>query len=229
MQPAAAAFVTSHLEPIRDLVDDFVLVGGATIGLWLNSAAVADSRPTNDVDLVIACENRGQYENFAIQLRRRGLSEDSTSRVICRWRDPSGRIYDVMPTNGKVFGFGNRWYETTVSSAQPIELSPGFTARCATPPLLIAMKLEAYADRGEGWALASHDYNDVIALIDGRSDIVDDMRAAPQDVRDWIAEQLDAHARSGELTQGIAGYLPPSAAGQARSSVIRDRIDAMFG
>lgn len=51
-------------------------------------------------------------------------------------------------------------------------------------------KLEVFRARGEGDVRGSHDLEDVITVIDGRSEIIEDVRSAPADVRVYISAEL---------------------------------------
>lgn len=45
--------------------------------------------------------------------------------------------------------------------------------------MFIATKLEAFADRGGGDFLASHDLEDITTVTDGRPELTDEAAAAP--------------------------------------------------
>jgi hypothetical protein len=66
-------------------------------------------------------------------------------------------------------------------------LPSGATIRAVSPPYLVATKLEAFSGRGAGEHLVSRDLEDVVALADGRAEIVEEVRLAPGAVRDFLA------------------------------------------
>lgn len=85
------------------------------------------------------------------------------------------------------------------------------------PPLFVATKLEAYKGRGEGDPLSSHDIKDLLNLVDGRPELLDEVRAADSDLRACIADEL-----SKLLDNDLFGYAVQSAAGDP------DRNEANF-
>lgn len=95
-----------------------------------------------------------------------------------RWRQGSV-IVDVMPTDASVLGFSNRWYPMAIATAQRLDIA-GHAARIVTPALFIATKLEAFHGRGHDDVFASHDLEDIITVVDGRPEIVDDVAAADE-------------------------------------------------
>src|ERR1044072_7594747 len=62
--------------------------------------------------------------------------------------------------------------------------------RAISPPYLLATKLEAWNGRGGGDHLRSHDLEDVIALVDGRAEIVDEVGNAPDDLVSFLSREI---------------------------------------
>ena len=116
-----------------------------------------------------------------------------------------------------VLGFSNRWYPAAIETAQTYEIA-GLDVRVVTPALFIATKLEAFHGRGGGDVFASHNLEDIIAVVDGRPEIVDDVAAAPGDVRGYIGREIQVLLESRDFTEALdlAGFVLPDAASQAR-------------
>lgn len=225
MQEAFARFVEQRLQHVAPILPDAVLVGGAAIGIVLDDPGAATARATNDVDLVVAVDTRAGYEIVADRLRSLGLTEDSDSTVICRWRhSSSGTVYDVMPTHDRVFGFTNEWYAPAFETAASLTLPGGTVVRCATPPYLLAMKLLAFDARGRGDLISSPDANDIVALIDGATALVADVANADERLQAWLAKRISALLTAGDHADMILGYLMPDEASQQRRSLIEDRL-----
>lgn len=70
-----------------------------------------------------------------------------------------------------MLGFSNRWYPTAIETAQTLSIA-GHDVRVVTPALFVATKLEAFHGRGRDDIFASHDLEDIIAVVDGRPEIV---------------------------------------------------------
>ena len=115
---------------------------------------------------------------------------------------------DLMPDHDDVLGFSNHWYPQALETAQPVSLGGGLSIRVVAPPLFVATKLEAYKGRGEGDPLSSHDIEDIFNLVDGRPELLDEVRAAGSDLRACIADEL-----SKLLANALFGYAVQSAAG----------------
>lgn len=208
---------------LGDLREQVVFLGGAVAGLLVTDPLAEGVRATVDVDAV-AQAGRGQFQRLQRELARRGFREDADSGVICRWiHRESGVAFDLMPENSDVLGFANRWYSYVVATAQTVALGQGLHIRLATAVAFVATKLEAFASRGRGDVLASHDLEDVLNIVDGREELVREMVEAAADVRQAItAAFADLLARTNFLD-----VLPGLIAEPERAGVVADRLRAM--
>jgi hypothetical protein len=210
------------------LLDEVVFVGAATVTLWITDPGAPPVRPTRDVDVVVEVATRGAFHDFEARLRKRRFSEDQEDGVICRWCHPGGLILDAMPSEPGILGFDNRWQSAAIPHAIARELPSGATIRAVSPPYLLATKLEAFKGRGNRDFLASRDFGDIIALVDGREELVHEVDQAPADVRDYIGDQLRALLADPRFSDGLFGALRPDAGSQARAdSVVMPRLASL--
>lgn len=132
-----------------------------------------------------------------------------------------------MPTDPAVLGFRNRWYPTAIETAQTLDIA-GHDVRVVTPALFVATKLDAFHGRGGGDVVTSHDLEDIIAVVDGRPEIVGDVAVAPDDVRTYIATEIRALLDNPDFIEALPGFLLPDPASQARRSLLEGRLRSMF-
>jgi hypothetical protein len=109
------------------------------------------------------------------------------------------------------------------------ELAPGLVIRVATAPYFVAMKLEAFAERGEGDFLASHDLEDVIAVVDGNASLVDDVDSSADDLKNYLRQAIGALLDDEGFVAALSGHLPGDAASQARLSLMLERLRGLAG
>jgi len=205
---------------LGELVEDVVFVGGATIGLWISDPRAPPTRPTDDVDVVVEVATRSDFYDFEAAPRAAGFREDQESRVICRWRHGNGLILDAMPSRPEILGFDNEWQAAALPHAIWLELPSGARIRVAPPVYLLAMKLDAFKGRGDGDFVASRDFSDIIALIDGRPELVAEVGDAQADVRTYIARELRELLPQPRLMDGLAGAMRGDAASQERVDLV---------
>ena len=198
---------------------ELVFGGGSTTALLITDKAAADVRPTYDVDAVAESTSYAAYIDFSEQLRKLGFTEDTSEGAICRGRQKK-TILDVMPIDEKILGLSNRWYKPAMDTAQAHELEPALRVRVVTGVFFVATKLEAFGGRGKNDYLQSHDLEDLIAVVDGRAELVEEIKAGPQNARTYIASEIKKLLAIGSFVAALPGYLLPDAAGQARISTV---------
>ena len=212
------------VENLGELADEMVFVGGCTTGLLITDEGAAEVRATDDVDSIVEVTSYGQYNTFAEKLKKIDFREDTREGApTCRWIKGE-TVLDVMPLDEKVLGFTNIWYQPAIETAEEQEILPGMTIKVISAPYFCATKLEAFDGRGAGDYLASHDLEDIITVIDGRAEIIDEISSASDDVREYISGKIAGLLENRQFLDALPGYLLPDAASQGRMKILLDRL-----
>lgn len=221
------AMLEAVVECLGPLVEDMVFVGGAITGLLITDEAAPGVRATDDVDALVEVTSRVAYHRVAERLRARGFAEDdSFEPMIARWRRGS-LVLDVMPTDEEILGFGNPWYARAFQSAEPASLPSGHRIWRLSAPLFLATKLAAFDGRGRGDYQASHDMEDLIAVVDGRARIVDEVAATEPGLARHLANRFVRLLDDPDFDEALPGLLPPDPASQQRRTTVRARLEAI--
>lgn len=211
-------------EALGELRERVVFVGGAVAGLLVTDPLADSVRATRDVDAVVNA-SRATFHRTEEDVAARGFARDVSSEVICRWvHKASGVIFDLMPVQPEVLGFSNHWYPYAVESAVPMDLGQGVVIRLVSAVAFVATKLEAFASRGGGDFLSSHDLEDVLNIVDGREELVSEMSKAPPELQAAVA------AAVGQLLANpdFANVLPGLLAEPERAGLVLDRLKALI-
>jgi hypothetical protein len=216
------------LDALGPLADELTFVGAATVGLWISDPVAPPARATDDVDVVCQATTYFEFARLEARLRKETPLRDDTG-MVCRWRAPStGLILDVVPVTDVPFGFANPWYPAVIAGRSEVELPSGRTLFAAPPPLLIATKIAAWHARGAGDILASRDVEDMLALIDGRPTLAEEIAASPADLQEairlWLHELLAHPFGAYAIDAAVSGY---GAAAAQRADLVRGRIDRL--
>lgn len=212
---------------LKPLLRELVFVGGSTTSLFITDNAAAEVRPTYDVDAIAEITSYAAYADFSQRLRSLGFSEDTSEGApICRWSLHSTTL-DLMPLDEKILGFSNRWYKGAMDSAEEHELETDLRVRVVTAVFFTATKLEAFRGRGKDDYLSSPDLEDLIAVMDGRAELLQEIQSAPEDVRSYIASEIGKLLARGAFRDALPGYLLPDNASQARISTLLERLTAI--
>lgn len=77
--------------------------------------------------------------------------------------------------------------------------------------------------------LASQDFADIVALIDGREELIGEVRAAPREPGEYVADQLGSLAEGGRLLDGVYAQLRGDEASQRRAEeVVMVRVQELI-
>lgn len=211
---------------LGSLASRVVLVGGCTTGLLITDLARPPARATVDVDLIVETLSLIDYYKLQRDLKALGFKEDP--ELTCRWRLGELKV-DVTPTDERILGFTNRWYGRAMEQAQRRSLPSGRQIKVISAPLFIATKLEAFYSRGNGDYGASHDIEDIVAVVDGRMELVAEIASADQDVRSYIQQELDGLLGELAFTSTLAYHLAGDDANQKRIPLIIQRLRDIAG
>ena len=203
-----------HLEMIgivarglRDLKDDVVFIGGATVGLHITDPAAPEIRLSEDVDCVIEIASRSQYYELETKLRRFGFKEPrGEDHPLCRW-EYSGIIVDIMPTSEKILGFTNRWYKEGILNAKKITLAGGLEIAIFSLPYMIASKIEAFKSRGHGDYLASPDMEDIVTLLDGCVTIKDELELSDEKIKKYLNKEFYLFLKDDRFIESVRAHI----------------------
>lgn len=213
---------------LKSLLERIMFVGGSSTWLHITDPASRPSRQTTDVDIVVEVA-RFEYNQFGNELRALGFAEDqSEGAPICRWRT-EGLIVDVLPTNGDILGFTNRWYRAAMTRAREYPLEGIGTIRVPLSTDFLAMKLEAFRDRGKGDYLMSKDIEDIALVIDGRLEIIEEIEASDHEVRDYIRQEVRELLNDPRFEEEFSGHFGGDPVEQSRVPIALDKLRQIAG
>jgi hypothetical protein len=206
------------------LLSQLVFVGGAVAGVLITDPAMPDIRPTQDVDVICRVLARADYHQLGMQLRERGFQEDQRPGApLCRWCIQE-IVLDLMPTQGDILGFSNRWYPLAVETAQIQPLPTGRLIQLVTAPVFLATKLEAFDGRGHGNLLFSHDLEDLMAVLDGRDSLLEECRQSPPELRSYLSARIADLLANPEFIDALPAFLPGDLASQQRLPDLKEKL-----
>lgn len=163
------SIIAKGLEEINRQV---AFVGGSVAELYADNPAATEIRMTEDVDCVVELTTyRGLYELEEI-IRKLGFTNDTTPGApICRWVY-RGETVDIMPDDSNILGFTNEWYKPAFAHRQKVTLSDGTSINIFPTLYYIATKIEAIRGRGGNDLRFSHDFEDLIYVLNNCEQII---------------------------------------------------------
>ena len=208
------------VERLGELNQEMVFIGGCAVGLLITDEAAPPIRMTRDVDAIVQVASKAEYYQLAKKLRKKGFAEDlSENAPLCRWV-VENLVLDVMPTDTTILGFGNRWYQSAMENSVEITIDKDVKVQMVSPAYFLITKLEAFDGRGNGDYLLSHDIEDIVAVLDGRPEMLSDVEQAPSELKKELAERFASLLKEPRFLESISGHLPGDEVSQARLPLV---------
>ena len=210
---------------LNRLSEKVVFVGGATVSFYADKRVV-DVRPTDDVDVIIEILTYGNRAKLEDRLREVGFLNDIASPVVCRFKI-EGISVDIMPTNDPSIGFTNKWYSEGFKYAVPCTIEPDFKIEILSAPYFIGTKLEAYKSRGKGDGRTSHDFEDIVFVLENRELVWTEMQNCNESLKEYLVEEFRKLLQNNNVFDWIDGHVergsPPA------SYWILDKLKSFVG
>ena len=221
------ALLVAAAEKLKPLLGEIAFVGGCVTGLLLTDPAASPVRSTLDVDAIAAASSYVDFTLLESRLRELGFHQPHIEGApICRWVS-GDLILDLMPTDLSVLGFTNRWYRPALENAKTRAIGQ-LEIRVITSPYFLATKLEAFRGRGKNDFRMSHDLEDIVTVIDGRAESVNEVRTSPVDLRKYLSDAFRELLSNRDFVEALPGHLLPDFASQQRFSLVVERMKQLI-
>lgn len=202
------ALVAQVAKGLKELNKKMVFIGGAVISLYTDDPAAEEIRPTSDIDMTINLANYTEWAQMQERLSELKFYPDPQGQSICSYKFQDISI-DIMPADDSSIGVSNIWYKPGFKYLQQVELEDGTIINILPSPYFLATKLEAFKDRGQNNFYGSHDFEDIIYLIDNRTTIVEEILAADEDIREYIKTELSTIKNHKQAEEILAMHIHP--------------------
>ncbi len=211
--------VAKRLTP---LLEQLVFVGGATVDLLLTDQAAQTARPTEDVDTIIDVATKHAYDKLSEQLIKLGWQNDTRSGIICRWLQDE-LVLDVMPTNETILTFTNPWYAASIQNSLEYQLDESLRIQANSAPYFLASKLIAWKQRGNNEYLTSKDLEDILLVLDGRPELINEIQNSEIPVKAFLAQEFSMLLEDETFLEFIFGFVPSDQPG--RAEILKKRMN----
>ena len=210
---------------LRDIPFESAFLGGSVLTLLVTDKSADAIRSSKDVDIVMSIRTRKEYHMADSELELRGFRHDTREGApICRWILDDVTV-DVLPIREDVLGWKSRWFEEALAAAKTVPVGAS-RVRIVTPPYFVALKLEAFEDRGNKDFLTSTDFEDVICLTNGRESLVNEIRDC-ENLRGWIARKFRDYLTHPELEDAVDGFVQTESDTEVRKKRIMEAFKTL--
>lgn len=201
--------VAQVAEGLQELRERMVFIGGAVISLYTDDPAAEEIRPTKDIDMTINLgDNYAEFAKMQERLAELHFYPDPQGQYICSYKYKDIAI-DIMPAEDTAIGISNTWYKPGFDHLQQITLDNNLEINILPAPYFLATKIEAFKDRGNNDFYGSHDYEDIIYVLDNRTTIVEEILASNAEVKNYLKQELSLIAGHPQGNEILAMHIHP--------------------
>lgn len=209
---------------LGELNNEVAYVGGATVSIYADDPIAEDVRPTKDVDIMLRIATFAELAALQDKLASKDIFPDPEANINCRFKYDDVLI-DVMSTKEVGWAPSDPWFEPGFKSLMKYKLDDEVTIRVFTAPYFLATKFSAFHDRGND-PRTSTDFEDIVYVLDSRLNIVDEIRSAPNDVGNYLRDQLKVFL-NGDMNESISCHLSPFQS-QERLGLLRQKVNSLL-
>jgi predicted nucleotidyltransferase len=194
---------------LEELKNEVVFLGGMVTFMYADDASLSDIRPTKDVDCIVQVHSKMAYADLEEKLRKKGFKNDvySDKPLICRFLY-EGIIVDVMPTDTDILGFSNKWYKAGFENRVLYQLTTETTIYILPVEYYLATKFEALLGRGGTDLRISHDFEDIIYIVQNNANLVSSVQLANLEVQKYLKEQFKSILEDKNNRESVEAVLP---------------------
>jgi hypothetical protein len=213
---------------LAELKEEVVFLGGCTTGLFITDIAAPDVRNTLDIDCLVDVISVRDYHLVEKKLERRGFKKVINDDT-CRWHyEKLLRLtLDVLPTRQEILGFGSPWFKAAIKNSISHQISENLIIKTVDVPHFLATKIIAFEERGNHDFLASHDFEDIVTVIDGRAEVVEDIASTYPKLKKHIVKTFADFLADEQFQVSLPGCLNDSKFVDGRVQKVLSRMKAI--
>ncbi len=160
---------------------------------------------TKDIDITLQIASHAELEKLREELNAKGFTQTAEDDVMCRFRYEDIKV-DVMATKTVGWAPANPWFEPGFAHLETIDVE-GETIRILPLSYFLASKYAAFKDRGSKDPRTSHDLEDIAYILDNRTDLVEVIANAPEDVLTFLKSAFTGILHDEIMQEAIMGNL----------------------
>lgn len=214
------AVVAEVAHALQELKDQMVFVGGAVVSLYTDDPAANEIRPTSDIDLTLNILNLSMWSELQEKLSALGFYPNPDGHAICSYKYKNIPV-DIMPSEDGPLGPANQWYKLGFSDLQIVKANEE-NIQILAAPCYLATKFEAFNNRGTDYR-TSHDFEDIINIIDNRIDIVEEVSSAIPEIKDFLKTQFTILVNNSNYDEILSAHIHPLIIAD-RLIIVKDKI-----
>lgn len=194
---------------LKDFKEQVVFIGGAVVSLYADDLAADEIRPTADIDMVINLTGDADLTLVEEQLVSLDFSPDpdSNSNSIRSYHYNNIPLNIIYAEDGSL-DTANKWYKIGFEDLRIVKAIDE-QINILKAPCYLATKFEAFNNRGQGNYRASHDFEDIIFVLDNRINIINEIDESDDRIKAFLISEISKVLLSKSFEEILSAHLHP--------------------
>jgi len=209
---------------LGEVNDDVIYVGGSIISLYATDEGSEQPRPTKDIDISVQISSYSEMELLREKLASKNIYPAFNETVMYRY-SYEDILIDFIPYEQTPLGPTNSWLKPGFKKAYSVNIGK-IQIKILPVSLFLATKWEAFKSRSNDPRM-SHDFEDIIYVIDNNLNLVDDVINAENDVQRFLksmSNEILSHPSRNEI---IECHINPYTMKERRKLIIK-KLEQIF-
>lgn len=202
---------------LGELNDEVIYVGGAMVSLYVTDEGAEQARPTKDIDISVQISTYSQMDELRKKLASKKIYPAPSEKVMYRYAHEEILI-DFIPFEKTPLGPTNRWLKPGFKKAYAVKIG-NVEIKILPVSLFLATKWEAFKSRGND-PRTSHDFEDIIYILDNNKKVVEDIVKADEDVQIFLKAMSSEILNHSSRNEIIECHINPFTADERRELVL---------
>jgi predicted nucleotidyltransferase len=192
---------------LGELNNDVIYVGGAIVSFYITDMGADQPRPTKDIDISVQISTYSEMDRLREQLATKGIHPASDQNVMYRYEFEDVLI-DFIPYEATPLGQTNSWLKPGFPLAYEVQAGDK-TIKILPVSYFLATKFEAFKSRGKNDPFMSHDFEDIIYVLDNNIEVVEIIKIADDNLKNFMKEMADFILNHPSKNDIISGHINP--------------------
>lgn len=207
---------------LEEINDDVIYVGGAVVSFYVTDTGAEQPRPTKDIDISVQISSYAEMNQLSEKLATKGVYPAVDQKVIYRY-EYKDILIDFIPYEKTPLGPTNSWLKPGFNKAYKIAVGDQ-TIKILPVNYYIATKWEAYKSRGGSDPRMSHDFEDIIYVLDNNIEVVENIKNSDSVLMSFLKEMASEILQNPSRNEIIECHMNPFTANE-RITMIIDKLN----
>lgn len=212
---------------LGELNEQVIYVGGAIVSFYITDMGADQPRPTKDIDISVQISTYAEMDRLREKLATKGIYPATNQPVMYRYEFEDVLI-DFIPYEPTSLGPTNPWLKPGFPHAYEVQAGDR-TIKILPVSYFLATKFEAFKSRGKNDPFVSHDFEDIIYVLDNNFEVVNIIKEGDENLINFMKEMATYILTHSSRNDIISGHINPYTSAERTPMVIEklEQINAL--